>query len=111
MLTVAWANLIGIPVLLSFRKIAPPQLFNFGGRSAVIVIGLLAVLNSANQVFMNLAVMHGDVSVVTPIITSSPIFSILFTILLIRDLERIRFSMVIGVLTTVAGMIFIAMGR
>jgi drug/metabolite transporter (DMT)-like permease len=111
MLTVAWANLIGISVLLSFRKFTPPKLFDFGGRSAVIVIGLLAVLNSANQVFMNLAVMHGDVSVVTPIITSSPVFSILFTIILIRDLERVRFSMVMGVLTTVAGMIFIAMGR
>ena len=111
MLTVAWANLIGFSVLMSFRKIAPPQLFEFGGRSAVIVIGLLAVLNAANQVFMNLAVMHGDVSVVTPIMTSSPIFSILFTIILIRDLERVRFSMVIGVLTPVAGMLFIVMGR
>ncbi len=111
MLTVAWANLIGLPVLLSFRKFTSPQLFDFGGRSAVIVIGLLAVLNSANQVFMNLAVMHGDISVVTPIITSSPVFSILFTIILIRDLERVRFSMVMGVLTTVVGMIFIAMGR
>lgn len=111
MLTVAWANLIGVPVLLSFRKVAPPQLFDLGGRSAVIVIGLLAVLNSANQVFMNLAVLHGDVSVVTPIITSSPVFSILFTIILIRDLERIRTSMAIGVLITVAGMLFIAIGR
>lgn len=111
MLTVAWANLIGIPILLSFRKVAPPQLFELGGRSAVIVISLLGILNSANQVFMNLAVFHGDVSVVTPIITSSPIFSLLFTSMLLRDLERIRLVMALGVLVTVAGMIFIALGR
>ncbi len=111
MLTVAWANLLGVFVLLSARRFASPQLFEWGGRSAVIVIALLAVLNSANQVFMNLAVLRGDVSVVTPIITSSPVFSLLFTIILIRDLERVRLTMAIGALITVAGMIFIAIGR
>jgi drug/metabolite transporter (DMT)-like permease len=111
MLTVAWANLIGIPILLTVRKYSPPVLFEWGGRSTVIVIALLGILNSANQVFINMAVFYGDVSVVTPIITSSPIFSLLFTILLLRDLERIRASLVIGVLITVVGMIFIAIGR
>lgn len=111
MLTVAWANLIGLPVLLSVGKFAPPALFKWGGRSAVVVMASLAVLNSANQVFMNLAVMNGDISVVTPIIAASPIFSLFFTMVLLRDMERIRPAMVIGLLITVAGVVLIVVGR
>lgn len=111
MLTIAWANLIGVPILYGLRSVVPPRLFRWGGRSAVIVIASLGVLNAANQVFMNMAIKTGDVSVVTPIITSSPIFSILFTAILLRDLERIRPAMVVGVLFTVGGMALIAFGR
>lgn len=111
MLTVAWANLVAVPILYSLRPFVPPRLFKWGGRSTVIVIVLLAVLNSANQVFMNLAVQKGDISVVAPIITSAPIFSLLLTAVFLRDIERVRPAMAGGVLATVAGMFLIAFGR
>ncbi len=111
MLTVAWANFVAIPILYSLRSFAPPRLFKWGGRSTVAVIVLLAVLNSANQVFMNLAVLKGDISVVAPIITSAPIFSLFLTAVFLRDIERVRPAMAVGVLATVAGMVFIAFGR
>jgi S-adenosylmethionine uptake transporter len=111
MLTVAWANLIGAPVLYSLKLIVPPHLFRWGGRSAVVAIALLGILNAANQVFMNMAVKTGDVSVITPIITSSPIFSLLFTAILLRGIERVRPAMVFGVAFTVGGMILIVIGR
>jgi drug/metabolite transporter (DMT)-like permease len=111
MLTVAWANLIGVPILYSLRLVVPSHLFKWGGRSTVLLIALLGVLNSANQVFMNMAVTYGDVSVITPIITSSPIFSLLFTAILLRGIERVRPAMVFGVSFTVGGMVLIAFGR
>ena len=121
-MTIAWGNLIGIPVLMSLRPFVPASLFEWGGRSVIIVVLLMGVLNAANQVFMNLAVLHGDVSVVSPIITSSPVFSLLLTALFLRKVEKIKFytidnqfygsiSMIIGVFLTVFGMIAISFGR
>jgi uncharacterized membrane protein len=89
----------------------PARLFKWGGRSTIIAIALLGVLNSANQVFMNMAVKTGDISVVTPIIASSPIFSIIFTAIFLRGFERIRPAMIMGVFFTAGGMIFIVLGR
>jgi DME family drug/metabolite transporter len=111
MLTVAWANLVGIPILASLRAVVPPELFRWGGRTTVIAIILLGVLNAGNQVFINMAVKMGDVSVVTPIVASSPIFSLLFTAVLLRDIERIRPPMVGGVLLSVSGMVLVAVER
>ncbi len=111
MLTVAWANCIGAIVLFSLRPLVPAELFRWGGRSTVIIIALLGVLNSANQVFMNMAVKTGDISIVTPIIASSPIFSIIFTSIFLRGFERVRPAMVFGVFFTVGGMILIVLGR
>lgn len=110
-LTVAWANLVGAVVLSSLRPLVPAELFRWGGRSTVIAIALLGVLNSVNQVFMNIAIKLGDVSVVTPIIASSPIFSIIFTSIFLRGFERVRPAMVFGVFFTVGGMILIVLGR
>ncbi|MBT3351952.1 MAG: DMT family transporter [Nitrospinaceae bacterium] len=110
-LTVAWANFVGAIVLSSLRPLVPAELFRWGGRSTIIAIILLGVLNSANQVFMNIAIKMGDVSVVTPIIASSPIFSIFFTALFLRGFERVRPAMVFGVFFTVGGMVFIVLGR
>ena len=111
MLTVAWANCIGAIVLFSLRPLVPAELFRWGGRSTIIAMVLLGVLNSANQVFMNIAIKLGDVSVVTPIITSSPIFSIFFTAIFLRGFERIRPAMIFGVFFTVGGMVLIVLGR
>ncbi len=110
-LTIAWGNLIGIPVLMSLRSFVHPSLFVWGGRYVVVVVLLMGVLNAANQVFMNLAVLHGEVSVVSPIITSSPIFSLLLTALFIRNVEKIKLTMIIGIFFTVFGMIAISLGR
>lgn len=111
MLTVALANMVGVPVLYTLRRFVQPQLFDWGTRATVVAIVLLGVLNAANQVFMNLAVMYGDVSIVSPIITSSPVLALLLTVVFLRDIERVRRTMAIGVLLAVAGMLAIALGR
>ena len=110
-LTVAWANLVSFPVLLSIRPLMPPPLFQWKMGWAFWAILGVGFLNSFNQLFYNFAVMHGEVSVVGPIITSSPVFSLIFTALLLRDTGRVRPATAAGVLVTVAGMAAIALGR
>jgi drug/metabolite transporter (DMT)-like permease len=110
-LTVAWSNLVSFPVLLAVRPFMPPALFRWKMGWAFWAILGVGLLNSAVQVLYNLAVLHGEVSVVGPIISSSPVFSLIFTAFLLRDMARVRLATVAGVLVTVAGMVAIALGR
>lgn len=110
-LTVAWANLVSFPVLFSLRPLLPAALFEWRMGWALWAIVGVGFLNSFNQILYNLAVLHGEVSVVGPIISSSPVFTLLFTALLLRDTGRIRPATAAGVLVTVGGMAAIALGR
>ncbi len=110
-LTVAWSNLVSIPVICSLRYVAPPGAFDWGPRWAVVTIIVVGVLNSANQLLYNLAVIEAEISVVGPIIAAMPIFSVAFTALLLRDMTRVRPRLLVGVCVTVAGMAAVALGR
>ena len=109
-LTVAWSNMVSIPIIYSLRYISPPALFDWGPRWAVVTIIVVGVLNSGNQLLYNLAIINAEVSVVGPIIASMPIFSVIFTVLMLRDMTRVRPRLVVGVCVTVAGMIGVALG-
>ena len=110
-LTVAWSNMVSIPIIYGLRRLAPPKMFDWGPRWAVVTIIWVGVLNSGNQLLYNLAIINADVSVVGPIIASMPIFSIAFTVLMLRDMTRVRPRLVLGVCVTVAGMAAVALGR
>lgn len=110
-LTVAWSNMVSLPIICALRFAAPPRLFAWGPPWAVATIILVGVLNSGNQILYNLAVISAEVSVVGPIIASMPIFSVIFTALMLRDVTRVRPRLVLGVCVTAAGMAAIALGR
>ncbi|OGL61263.1 MAG: hypothetical protein A3J27_04720 [Candidatus Tectomicrobia bacterium RIFCSPLOWO2_12_FULL_69_37] len=110
-LTVAWSNLVSFPVLFSLRPLMPAALFEWRVGWAFWALLGVGFLNSFNQILYNLAVLHGEVSVVGPIISSSPVFSLLFTALLLRDTARVRLATAAGVLVTAGGMAAIALGR
>ena len=110
-LTVAWSNLVSFPVLFSLRPLMPAALFQWRVGWAFWALLGVGFLNSFNQILYNLAVLHGEVSVVGPIISSSPVFSLLFTALLLRDTARVRLATAAGVLVTAGGMAAIALGR
>ncbi len=110
-LTVAWSNMVSIPIIYGLKCVAPPRFFDWGPRWAVATIIAVGVLNSGNQLLYNLAIIHADVSVVAPIIASMPIFSVVFTSLMLRDMTRVRPRLVLGVCATAAGMGAIALGR
>ncbi len=110
-LTVAWSNMVSIPIIYGLRFFTPPALFDWGPRWAVAMIILVGVLNSGNQLLYNLAIINAEVSVVGPIIASMPIFSVFFTVLMLRDMTRVRPRLVVGVCVTVTGMTAVALGR
>ena len=110
-LTVAWSNLVSFPVLFSLRPLMPAALFEWRVGWAFWALLGVGFLNSFNQILYNLAVLHGEVSVVGPIISSSPVFTLLFTALLLRGTGRIRPATAAGVLVTAGGMAAIALGR
>ena len=110
-LTVAWSNMVSIPIIYSLRYFSPPRLFDWGPRWAVATIIVVGILNSGNQLLYNLAIINAEVSVVGPIIASMPIFSIIFTVFMLRDMTRVRPRLVVGVCVTVAGMAAVALGR
>ena len=110
-LTVAWSNMVSIPIIYGLRYLSPPALFDWGPRWAVVTIILVGVLNAGNQILYNLAIINAEVSVVGPIISSMPIFSVIFTVLMLRDMTRVRPRLVVGVCVTVAGMMGVALGR
>lgn len=110
-LTVAWANFVSFPIILSLRPLVPSAYFVISDRAAIRVMLIAGAFNAASQILMNYAVFLGDISVVTPIYTSAPIFSLIFAALFGRGIERTRWTLVVGVLLTFAGMIAIGLGR
>ena len=110
-LTVAWSNFIGLLTLFGMKKFIDPDLYRWAGTKVIFLVLIAAILNSISQFCMNYSVMYGDISVVTPIITSSPIFSLLLTAIFLRRSERIRITMVFGVFVTVFGMILIGFSQ
>lgn len=110
-LTVAWSNLVSLPVICALRLAAPPRLFAWGPRWAVATIILVGALNAAGQVLYNLAILSAEVSVVGPVIASMPIFSVIFTALMLRDVTRVRPRLVLGACVAASGMAAIALGH
>ena len=110
-LTVAWSNFIGLLTLFGMRRFIDPQMYRWASTKVIFLVLIAAILNSISQFCMNFSVMYGDLSVVTPIITSSPIFSLLLTAIFLRKSERIRLTMVLGVFVTVFGMILIGVSQ
>lgn len=110
-LTVAWANFVSLPIILSLRPFVPASYFAISDRAALRILLIAGVFNAGGQILMNSAVSVGDISVVTPIYSSAPIFSLIFVALFGRGVERTHRTLVIGVLLTVAGMVAVGLGR
>lgn len=64
-------------------------------------LALLAVFSALDR---------GDVSVVGPIINTQPIAVVVLSAVLLRDIERVTWRMVVGAVFAVAGVILIAVG-
>lgn len=88
-----------------FRKevvLAAPALRWFLVAGAVQALGVMALFAALNV---------GEVVRVTPIIGASPLFVLLWSVVLLRQTEALRPSTIIGALTVVAGIAVVTVGR
>ncbi len=83
------------PVVIPSRESLP----YFGPTAFVSAISQLLVFTSLNL---------GDVSVMIPLLNTTPLFSLLFSLIFLRDLEKVTVPIVLGALSMLGGVTLIA---
>ncbi len=83
------------PVVVPSRESLP----YFGPTAFVSAVSQLLVFTSLNL---------GDVSVMIPLLNTTPLFSLLFSAIFLRDLERVTVPVMLGALSLLGGVILIA---
>ncbi len=91
-----------------FRQRKREALFSMKG-SVFRFFGLVCLFTSAAQVLRFIALSISPVSVVTPLVHTSPVFLLILSFLFNRKLEVFNAAVVAGVVLTVAGAILVAM--
>lgn len=111
-LLTGWAALIALPAGEALRPFLPKEYFSWGRAGWSILPFIVAgiFLNSAQQVMVNLS-LRGQLSLAVPIMSSTPVFVMLLSVIFLRDLERLNSRVVVGVLISIAGMAAIGVGR
>ncbi|MCH7914018.1 MAG: DMT family transporter [Deltaproteobacteria bacterium] len=77
-------------------------------RASLPYFGSAAFISAGSQILVFVALSRGEVSVMVPLFNTTPFFSVLFTTIFLRDLERVTSRVVFGAALLVAGVIFIA---
>lgn len=66
-----------------------------------------AFISAGAQLLVFVSLSLGEVSVMVPLLNTTPLFSVLFSLLFLKDLEKVTANIVIGVLLLLAGAISI----
>ena len=69
--------------------------------------GSAALLSAGAQVLNFMALSMGEVSAMAPLLDSTPLFTVLFSAIFLRDLEKVTARIVLGVLLMLTGAIII----
>ena len=83
-----------------------PQSFRFPGWPGFRMFAFTGVLNGVALILMNISLMTGQVSVVSPLISTFPIFTFFFSMVL--KVERVNWQVVIGMTVVVLGVVAIS---
>jgi len=76
-------------------------------RSSVFFFLAAAFLATGAQVCNFIALGRGEVSVIIPLLNTTPLFTVLFTIIFLRRVETVGPRIILGAILTVAGVAFI----
>jgi uncharacterized membrane protein len=68
---------------------------------------LSGAIGAIGLISLTFAIAGGDVSVVYPLTASAPLFTVLFTALLLRGVEQITWRLVLGTVLVVAGVVYL----
>ncbi|MBI2132574.1 MAG: DMT family transporter [Candidatus Tectomicrobia bacterium] len=78
-----------------------------GSGAAWVVLGLTGLLNTLSILFYFSALRYGDLTIVAPLFSTAPFFSLLLSWAFLRDLERVTPRMVSGTVLVVLGGVLI----
>jgi DME family drug/metabolite transporter len=70
-----------------------------------------AFFNTAAMLSVFYALSHGKVVIVEPLVSSSPVLTLLLTAIFLRDLEALSLRVIVGALLTVTGTILVVLVR
>jgi drug/metabolite transporter (DMT)-like permease len=85
-----------------------PELFS-ASRGTYAYFAGGGVLSSFGLLFTFLALSRGAVVIVDPLVGTAPLFAVLFTYLLLKNIERITRGVVLGAVFVIIGAVFIAL--
>ena len=66
-----------------------------------------AFVSAVSQLLVFVSLNLGEVSVMIPLLNTTPLFSLLFSLIFLRDLEKITLNVVMGALSLLGGAILI----
>lgn len=68
-------------------------------------------ISAGAQLLVFVSLSLGEVSVVVPLLNTNPLFALIFSVLFLKDLEKVSLNIVIGALLLLCGAIAITLGR
>jgi uncharacterized membrane protein len=74
---------------------------SFGFFFAAAMVAVIA------QIFNFIALGRGQMAVIIPLLNTTPLFTVFFSLLFLRDLETINSRIIFGAILMVAGVVFI----
>lgn len=76
-------------------------------RESLPYFGPTAFVSAISQLLVFTSLNLGDVSVMIPLLNTTPLFSLLFSVIFLRDLERVTVHIVLGALSLLGGALLI----
>lgn len=76
-------------------------------RDSVPFFGSAAFVSALAQVLNFVALSRGEVSVLVPLFNTTPLFTVLFSSLFLREVETVTTKIVLGAILMVAGVVII----
>ncbi|MDE0029468.1 MAG: DMT family transporter [Deltaproteobacteria bacterium] len=76
-------------------------------RESLPYFGPTAFVSAVSQLLVFTSLNLGEVSVMIPLLNTTPLFSLLFSLIFLRDLEKITLPIVLGALSLLGGVVFI----
>jgi len=109
LLGITVTSVVGLVFLtILARFLSPAQRPSFDSGKAWAFYGVCGLVNTLSFFLHFFALLYGDLTIVTPLSSTSPLFALLFSWILLRDVERVTGWIVSGTVLIVLGVGLIA---
>lgn len=104
---VAMVTTVSLILLLGFLLVTKRTAQLRMQRDGFIFFACAALAAVSAQVANFVALGRGELSVIIPLLNTTPLFTVLFSAAFLRDIERVNFRIILGAATMVAGVLLI----